>query len=35
MFADPRHIPNDMEFNDDDKDEYLKMVMGSWNLMGS
>jgi hypothetical protein len=24
MFADPRHIPNDMESNDDDEDEHLK-----------
>ncbi len=24
MFADPRHIPNDMEFNDDDDNEHLE-----------
>ncbi len=24
MFTDPRHIPNDMESNDDDKDEHLE-----------
>jgi hypothetical protein len=24
MFADPRHIPDDMESNDDDKDEHLE-----------
>jgi hypothetical protein len=24
MFADPRHIPNDMESNDDDEDEHLE-----------
>jgi hypothetical protein len=24
MFADPQHIPNDMESNDDDKDEHLE-----------
>jgi hypothetical protein len=24
MFANPRHIPNDMEFNDDDEDEHLE-----------
>jgi hypothetical protein len=24
MFADPRHILNDMESNDDDKDEHLE-----------
>jgi hypothetical protein len=24
MFANPRHIPNDMESNDDDKDEHLE-----------
>jgi hypothetical protein len=35
MFADPQHIPNDMESNDDDEDDILKVMMGSWNLMGS
>jgi hypothetical protein len=24
MFVDPRHIPNDMESNDDDEDEHLE-----------
>jgi hypothetical protein len=24
MFADPRHIPNDIESNDDDEDEHLE-----------
>ncbi len=24
MFADPQHIPNDMESNDDDEDEHLE-----------
>jgi hypothetical protein len=24
MFADPKHIPNDMEFSDDDEDERLE-----------
>jgi hypothetical protein len=24
MFADPRHIPSDMESNDDDKDEHFE-----------
>jgi hypothetical protein len=24
VFTDPRHIPNDMEFNDDDEDEHLE-----------
>jgi hypothetical protein len=24
MFVDPRHIPNDIESNDDDKDEHLE-----------
>jgi hypothetical protein len=24
MFVDPRHIPDDMEFNDDDENEHLE-----------
>jgi hypothetical protein len=35
MFVDPRHILDDMESNDDDKMNILKVMMGSWNLMGS
>jgi hypothetical protein len=35
MFVDPRHIPHDTESNDDDKMNILKVMMGSWNLMGS
>jgi hypothetical protein len=35
MFVVPRHIPNDMESNDDEKMNTLKVMMGSWNLMGS
>jgi len=31
MFADPRHIPNDMESNDDDEDEHLE---GDNGIMG-
>jgi hypothetical protein len=34
MFVDPRHIPNDIESNDDDENEHLEMTMGSWILMG-
>jgi hypothetical protein len=29
MFADPQHIPDDMESNDDDEDDILKVMMGS------
>jgi hypothetical protein len=34
MFVDPQHIPNDIESNDNDKMNILKVMMGSWNLMG-
>jgi hypothetical protein len=34
MFVDPRHIPNDMESNDDDKDEYLECDDGIMEFDG-
>jgi hypothetical protein len=35
MFMDSRHILDDMESNDDEEMNILKVMMGSWNLMGS
>jgi hypothetical protein len=34
MFADPQHIPNDMESNDDDKDEHLESDDGIMEFDG-
>jgi hypothetical protein len=34
MFADPRHIPNDMESNDDDKDEHFESGDGIMEFDG-
>jgi hypothetical protein len=34
MFADPRHIPDDMESNDDDEDEHLKSDDGIMEFDG-
>jgi hypothetical protein len=35
MFVDPQHILDDVESSDDDEMNILKVMMGSWNLMGS
>jgi hypothetical protein len=35
MFVNPRHIPNDMESNDDGEDKHLKGDDGLWSSMGS
>jgi hypothetical protein len=34
MFANPKHIPNDMESNDDDKDEHLESDDGIMKFDG-
>ncbi len=34
MFVDPRHIPNDMESNDDDDDEHFESVDGIMEFDG-
>ncbi len=35
MFAHPRHIPDDMESNDDDEDKHLEGDDGTMEFVGS